>query len=149
MDNKVLPLKFKSGASEQDIVSFEATHRLKKLRQAITGFIDYEIPPLHDITSVHDRLQKSALVETLQYNYMGHLLSTPNDPLFPDQWHLNKIKADAAWDITTGSSSIVVATLDTGIEWEHPDLDGVIIPQSGRRCLANTVQPLHRQWHGQ
>ena len=46
----------------------------------------------------------------------------PNDLRFREQWHLTKIGAPDAWNITTGSSNIVVAVLDTGINYKHPDL---------------------------
>ncbi len=54
---------------------------------------------------------------------------TPNDPRFADQWHLNQsndadIDAPEAWDIETGSPSIIVADLDTGVRYYHKDLGG-------------------------
>ena len=50
------------------------------------------------------------------------LALTPNDPLYPDQWYLSHIGADKAWDVTTGSSDVVVAVIDTGVDVEHEDL---------------------------
>ncbi len=47
---------------------------------------------------------------------------TPNDPLFIDQWYLQKIQAPTVWDQTTGSSDVIVAILDTGVDLDHPDL---------------------------
>jgi len=46
----------------------------------------------------------------------------PNDPLFNQQWFLNKIGAANAWQVTTGSADVVVAVLDTGVDYNHPDL---------------------------
>ena len=68
--------------------------------------------------------------------------TTPNDPLFSSQWHLNNTgqsgaRSDAdpdlpeAWDTTTGSSDIVVAVLDNGVQTNHPDLSGNIFTNSG------------------
>lgn len=47
---------------------------------------------------------------------------TPNDPLFADQWGLFSIRADLAWGIQQGEDSVVVAVVDTGVQWNHPDL---------------------------
>lgn len=46
----------------------------------------------------------------------------PNDPFYQQQWHLPKIKAPEAWNETEGDSTIVVAIIDSGTEWAHPDL---------------------------
>ncbi|WP_435011876.1 S8 family serine peptidase (plasmid) [Tundrisphaera lichenicola] len=51
----------------------------------------------------------------------------PNDPLFPSQWGLKNnsgvdVNATAAWDQTTGNSTTLVAVLDTGVDYTHPDL---------------------------
>jgi serine protease len=58
----------------------------------------------------------------------------PNDPYYSDQWSLRAVSgsnyganAAPAWDITTGSSSTVVAIVDTGIT-DHPDLEGRVLP---------------------
>jgi serine protease len=64
---------------------------------------------------------------------------TPNDPLYAQQWHyyesVGGINAPAAWDITTGSNTIVVAILDTGVT-DHPDLIGRSVPGLGYDFVA-------------
>ena len=61
------------------------------------------------------------------------LQALPNDPLFPDQWGLHNtgqsegvpdadIDAPEAWEWTRGSRGVVVAIVDTGVLWTHPDL---------------------------
>jgi thermitase len=54
----------------------------------------------------------------------------PNDPLYdnPNSWSLPKINAPEAWAINTGSSDIVVAILDTGVDASHPELAPKIVP---------------------
>ena len=46
----------------------------------------------------------------------------PNDPFYVDQWGLRQIGAPQAWDVTLGSPSVIVAVVDTGVVWTHPDL---------------------------
>lgn len=63
-------------------------------------------------------------IEFAQPNFYYRLLATPNDP----QWGtaglygLPKISAPAAWDLTIGSSTVVVANIDTGMRYSHEDL---------------------------
>ena len=56
-------------------------------------------------------------------NYMLQATFTPNDTHFGKQWHYPQINLPQAWDLTTGSSSVIVAVLDTGIVFAHPDFD--------------------------
>ena len=46
----------------------------------------------------------------------------PNDPRYREQWALQAISAEQAWDVTTGSRNTVVAVVDSGINLAHPDL---------------------------
>lgn len=69
---------------------------------------------------------------------------TPNDPRYAEQqWYLDAIHAPAAWDMTTGSSSVVVAVLDTGLDLTHEDIASNLwvnakeIPGNGKDDDAN------------
>ena len=53
---------------------------------------------------------------------------TPNDPMYADEWQLPRIAAPAAWASTTGSSSITIAILDTGVDGTHEDLAPKMVP---------------------
>ena len=64
----------------------------------------------------------------------------PNDPLYGQQWHLKKIGAPAAWRQTTGSSNIVVATIDSGVDYTHPDLAPNIWQNPGETGLDTNGQ---------
>lgn len=61
-------------------------------------------------------------VEYAEPLYWRYPLYTPNDPRFPNQWHLPQIAAPGAWDITRGDTAVTIAIIDTGTDWEHEDL---------------------------
>jgi subtilisin family serine protease len=53
----------------------------------------------------------------------------PNDGGFSSQWHHQQasdhdIDTPAAWDVETGDSAVIIAIVDTGVLWSHPDLGG-------------------------
>ncbi|MCX7571248.1 S8 family peptidase [Tumebacillus sp. DT12] len=52
---------------------------------------------------------------------------TPNDPGYPSQWYLNNIQVPYAWDITTGSTSLTLGVISTGVDIQHPDLASKIV----------------------
>jgi subtilisin family serine protease len=96
------------------------------------------IVKLHHGQSVEDAIQKLNATKGVIYaqpDYKVEVLSTtPSDPRFSEQWSLNNtgqtngtvgadIEAIHAWDIATGSrNDIIVAVIDTGIDYTHPDL---------------------------
>lgn len=49
---------------------------------------------------------------------------TPNDPSVSLQWALTRLNMSTAWNTTTGSNNVVVAVIDTGVNYNHPDLIG-------------------------
>ncbi len=66
---------------------------------------------------------RSDEVEAAQPNFYYHLLVTPNDPEFiTGMYGLTNISAPSAWDLTTGSSTVVVANIDTGLRYTHEDI---------------------------
>jgi subtilisin family serine protease len=82
-----------------------------------------------DPTAVAERLSGLDQVAWAEPNrWREASATTPNDPQFPAQWGLSRIGCPDAWDITTGSSSIVVAVVDTGVDLNHPELASLLVP---------------------
>jgi serine protease len=73
------------------------------------------------------RLRADPQVEYAEPDQRRHALSAPDDPLFPGQWYMQDAQPAAvdavdAWDLTTGNKGVVIAALDTGVRFDHPDL---------------------------
>jgi subtilisin family serine protease len=57
----------------------------------------------------------------------GAQAALPSDPLATG-WTYDSIKLPAAWDLSTGSPSVVIAFVDSGVDASHPDLAGALVP---------------------
>ena len=71
---------------------------------------------------VSSKLKDSPDVEWAEPKFVYELNYTVDDPDFGSQWNLTKIKAALAWDVTTGDTNVVIGIVDTGVDWDHPDL---------------------------
>lgn len=60
-------------------------------------------------------------------NYMLKACIEPNDTNYDKQWHYPQINLPQTWNLTTGSSSVIVAVLDSGIASAHPEFTGRLI----------------------
>ena len=88
------------------------------------------------VQAVVDRLRADPAVEYAYVDTREHLAAVPNDPLFPQQTYLQvpgasplvpAVNAPGAWDITKGTSSAVIAVVDGGVRFDHPDLSGRLL----------------------
>ena len=69
--------------------------------------------------------EQSPLVEAVEYNYLRPTLAeavVPNDPMYPEQWNLPLMKLPQAWAIEKGDRNVVIAIIDSGIDYRHDDL---------------------------
>lgn len=74
-------------------------------------------------------LAKDPNIEFAEPDFIAQALIVPNDPYYSTyEWHLPKIGAPAAWDVSTGSADVVLAVVDTGVQAGHPDLAGRVLP---------------------
>ena len=86
--------------------------------------------PLNEVQAISDQLMTLPEVEYAEPDQIFKAALVPNDPRYGEQWHysgLYGINAPAAWNITTGLATTVVAVVDTGIT-NHPEFSGRTVP---------------------
>jgi len=114
------------------------------------GFRVGAVPAAATDAALH-RLKSDPSVDEAELDATGELSMTPNDPYFPPgsyrggQWGFTNTSAATAWDTTTGSSSTVVAIIDSGIA-PHPDLSGRLL--SGYNVLDGSTNATDTLGHG-
>lgn len=86
------------------------------------GWQQVRLPKGMSVAEGIERFRSLGGVQAVQPNYIYTLAATPNDPQFDDQYGMNRIDAPSAWNTSTGSSSVVVAVIDTGVLYTHTDL---------------------------
>ncbi len=143
-------VKLRASAATSRIQALSATDAVKSLatrsnlalkqsRQITAGLHVMQVVSLQGETTAATlaRLRADSAVESADLDKRLYPHAIPNDPLAVNQWYEQNVQpaaidATTAWDTTTGRSDIIIADLDTGIRYDHPDLG----PSGGTRLLA-------------
>ena len=81
------------------------------------------LPEDADTLSIVKEYEGDPNVKYAQPNYIYQLFAVPNDAEYYRQWAHEVTEAELAWNITTGDSGVVIAILDSGVDYNHPDLE--------------------------
>lgn len=81
-----------------------------------------DIPLSHDIDAAISQLSALAEVEYVEPVHVYNTTYVPSDPYYSYQWEHQLTNIEAAWDVQLGSSDVVVAVIDTGVDYSHEDL---------------------------
>ncbi|MGH9966519.1 MAG: S8 family serine peptidase [Pyrinomonadaceae bacterium] len=175
-------VKFRSGATEFSVFHAAQDADADENEQVSGSGIRRFHSRSKTVATLVRELSARGDVEYAEPNYIVHANVTPNDPRFPELWGLQNtgqtiggvvgtpgadIEAPLAWDISTGNRNTVVGVIDTGIDYNHPDLaanvwsaptafsvtvGGVVINCAagthGFNAINNTCNPLDDNNHG-
>ncbi|RCW64415.1 S8 family peptidase [Pseudorhodoferax soli] len=114
-----------AGVGFEDERAVGRQHRLLRMPAAQSGA---------ELDATVRRLRLNPDVLDVEPDVRVRRLAVPSDPDYARQWQLQPPTTDAAamnmpaaWDVTTGSASVVVAVLDVGVRLNHPDLTGRLV----------------------
>lgn len=110
------------------------------------GIVVLEVP-LDQLEEKIREVQTVSGVGKVELNDSVQALDTiPNDPSFGSQYALTAIRAPQGWDLSTGSSAVTIAVLDSGVDLGHVDLAGKVV--SGYDFVNNDDVPQDDFGHG-
>jgi len=103
--------------------------------------------PLTSTSSFTKEINAVDISTYIEPNFKFKANFIPNDPYWNQQWGPSKIGTDLAWDTQLGNSSVLVAVIDTGVDWNHPDLAANYVPL-GYDWVNNDTDPMDDHGHG-
>jgi subtilisin family serine protease len=114
-----------------------------------------------DLSAALRKLTALDEVEMAEPDYLATTTGVPNDPYYTQQWALNNtgqavqyetnnsigtpgvdLNMQAVWDFQTGSEDVVVCILDTGVDTDHPEFTGRIVPGYDFQFDDNDPNPI-------
>ncbi|PYM93048.1 MAG: peptidase S8 [Candidatus Rokuibacteriota bacterium] len=135
--------------SEQALAHALVGARVLKSFTIVEGLHVVRLPPGMRVKAALEAYRRHPAVVYAEPDWIVERQTTPNDPSFGELWGLNNtgqsggvpdadIDAVEAWNITTGSSDVVVAVIDTGVDYNHQDLSANMY-RSARDCVINGI----------
>lgn len=112
----------------------------------LVGFYTLFLQEGSSLPDTQKRLSELPFLASSEPNSIGEIFVVPNDPSYSQLWGMQKIQMESAWDITTGSTSIIVAVVDTGADLSHPDLAGSLV--AGYDVAGGDTNPSDDNGHG-
>jgi subtilisin family serine protease len=146
-DPERIAVTVERGASRRDVDKAFARAGVD-VEQSIPAIRAYlvHVAPARQAQAV-ESLRASPVVSRAGPDVIAHALdTTPNDSQWPDQEGLRVIGLPRAWDTSRGSSRLVVAVVDTGVDPSQSDLRGALVP--GVNLVQPAAAPLDDHGHG-
>jgi len=118
-ESRELLVRFEAGAAQASALSEIGGGIVERLPR---GLLRIRLDGSSTVAEAEALLERRPDVRYAGPNRRFRLFATPADTYFPELWGLRQISAPEAWDLTTGSDSVTVAVVDSGVDYTHPDL---------------------------
>lgn len=178
-------IKFAADTSPTDVEAILSDLGAKRIRKFDHINVSHESISLMSVDDAIARYSGDDRIEFIEPNYLYHADVVPNDQYFNYLWGMRNtgqvvrpgapagiagadIDATLAWDLFTGSPAVLVAIIDSGVDYTHPDLaanmyvnpgeiagnsvdddgNGYVDDVRGWDFLNNDNDPMDDMWHG-
>ncbi|SMO84143.1 S8 family peptidase [Melghirimyces algeriensis] len=142
-------VKFKSDTKQGKMAKVHKQEGAKLIKRNKAKKVKFDLVKVKgkSVKKAVKEYKKNPNVEYAEPNYIVKADWTPNDTYYRSyQYGPQKVKAPAAWNITRGSKSTRIAIVDTGVQYNHPDLSGKVI--RGYDFVDNDWYPNDGNGHG-
>lgn len=126
VDTKHLVVRLKD-KTDIELFDFSSVNlpRMKDVRgEFADGFYELEIPGGVDGFDAARRLEETKVFDEVFFNVFVKVHANPNDQYYSSQWNLPKVSMPTAWDLTKGDTTVILAVIDVGADYNHEDLSG-------------------------
>ncbi|MDD5309836.1 MAG: S8 family peptidase [Deltaproteobacteria bacterium] len=130
----------------------ELTRILNELGAKVLGKIArldvsrLKLPRGEKVERIVERLKKLPQVAYAEPNYLLRITGPSDDARWSEQWDMRRMGADQGWAVERGSSGVVIAIVDTGVDLDHPDLKPKLV--AGHDFVDNDDAPDDVGGHG-
>lgn len=140
-------VKTKKGIKSYSVKAVKGAFILRQHTKSSVSTV--KLPPGTDLQAAIKKYKADPSVEYAEPNYLRQLNFEPNDPYLEQQWYIDKIRAKEAWDITKGNNQVVVAVIDSGVDYGHPDLqDKIVSPYNSMINSTSLADVMDDGGHG-
>jgi thermitase len=163
--SRELLVRFERGAAQARALAEVGATVVERL--PVRGLVRVRLDPDTSIATAKVALERRPDVAYADPNATYRLFVTPNDTRYGELWGLPAISAPAAWDLATGSDSVAVAVVDSGVDYDHADLapniwtnpaetangldddgNGLVDDLRGWDYYGNDAAPIDEEGHG-
>ncbi len=146
-ENEVI-VKFKVEPTEQELEKISKQINGKNIKR-LNSIITFQSDTLSTLNLIDFfKKQSNVMYAEPHYLYMQNQIDLPNDLLYQGQyqWNFPVIRTEEGWGISKGNEDVIIAVIDTGVDLNHPDLQGRLT--KGYNVVENNDFPDDDNGHG-